>query len=298
MNTTFRANILMWITAMIWGFAFVAQRAGMEDIGPFAFSSIRFALGGISLLPLVVFYHRRGENFFRKNLWFSGLLAGFVLFCGASAQQIGMVDTPAGKAGFITGLYVVMVPVLGLLWKRKTGLAIWAGVALAVVGMYLLSIREGFSMLPGDLWVLAGAFFWANHVLVIAWLSPQFNSVQLAVVQFFTVSLLSAVCAFGFETTTWSNVYGAMWPILYGGLMSVGIAYTLQVVAQKYAHPAYASIVLSLETVFAALGGWLVLHETFTLRELAGSLLILGGIFVAQLPDIYASLTPNKPSGR
>lgn len=298
MNTTLRANILMWITAMIWGFAFVAQRAGMEDIGPFAFSAIRFALGAISLLPLVAFYHAKGENFFRKKLWLSGILAGFVLFCGASAQQIGMVYTPAGKAGFITGLYVVMVPVLGLLWKRKTGWDIWAGVALAVVGMYLLSIREGFSMLPGDLWVLAGAFFWANHVLVIAWLSPQFNSVQLAVVQFLTVSLLCGIFAFGFETTTWSNVHAALWPILYGGLMSVGIAYTLQVVAQKYAHPAYASIVLSLETVFAALGGWLVLNETFTLRELTGSLLILGGIFVAQWPDIYASLSKNKSSGR
>ncbi|MEJ5303242.1 MAG: DMT family transporter [Bacteroidales bacterium] len=289
MKDTTRANILMWITAMIWGFAFVAQRAGMEDIGPFAYSSIRFALGGMSLLPLVFYYHRKGNNFLRKDLWLSGLLAGSVLFCGASAQQVGIVNTPAGKAGFITGLYVVMVPVIGLLWKRKTSLPVWIGAALSVVGMYFLSIHEGIKINKGDMWVLAGAFFWANHVLVIAWLSPKYNSVQLAVIQFFTVSVLSGLMALGFETIGWSNVHGALWPILYGGLMSVGIAYTLQVVAQKHAHPAYASIVLSLETVFAALGGWLVLSESFTLRELFGSLLIFTGILVAQWQEIFSA---------
>ncbi len=279
---------------MIWGFAFVAQRAGMEDIGPFAFSAIRFALGAISLLPLVAVYHRKGVKFFRKNLWLSGLLAGFVLFCGASAQQIGMVHTPAGKAGFITGLYVVMVPVLGLAWNRKTDLTVWAGAVLAITGMYFLSTHEGLEIQKGDLWVLLGAFFWANHVLVIAWLSPKYNSVQLAIIQFFVVSMLSAVFALMFEITTMHNIREALWPIVYGGVMSVGIAYTLQVVAQKYAHPAYASIVLSLETVFAALGGWLVLHETFTLREMAGSLLILGAIIVAQLPGFTQFKSSEK----
>ena len=290
MKDSTRANILMWITAMIWGFAFVAQRAGMEDIGPFAFSAIRFALGALSLMPLVVYYHKRGSDFFRRGLWLSGMLAGTVLFCGASAQQIGIVYTPAGKAGFITGLYVVMVPILGLLWKRKTAFPVWIGAALAVAGMYFLSIREGLEIHKGDLWVLAGAFFWANHVLVIAWLSPKYNSVQLAVIQFLMVSVLSTFLALIFESTGWNNIIAALWPILYGGLMSVGIAYTLQVVAQKHAHPAYASIVLSLETVFAALGGWLLLNETFTLREIAGSLLILLGIFIAQWQEIFSAL--------
>ncbi len=289
MQRTTRAHLMMWLTAMIWGFAFVAQRAGMEHVGPFTFSAIRFALGALVLLPLALRNRNEARLLFSKRLWIAGLIAGSVLFMGASAQQIGLVHTPAGKAGFITGLYVVFVPVFGILWKHRTGLFMWAGILLAVAGMYFLSIREGFRIDAGDMWVLAGAVFWANHVLVIAWLSPRHNSVHLAFSQFVVVSVLSLFAALYFEDIKVSGIHDALLPILYGGVLSVGIAYTLQVVAQKDAHPAYVSIVLSLETVFAALGGWWVLGETFTLRELSGCLLMLAGIFLAQLPEILGA---------
>ena len=291
MKAATRAHILMWITAIIWGFAFVAQRAGMDHMGPFAFGGIRFALGALVLLPLALRQNRDRQRLFSGRLWLSGGIAGLVLFLGASAQQIGLVYTPAGKAGFITGLYVVFVPVFGLLWKHRTGVFIWAGIAVAVAGMYFLSIRDGFSIEAGDLWVFTGALFWANHVLVIAWLSPRHPSVHLALVQFTVVALLSLLTASWMEEIHWTGIRMAALPILYGGILSVGIAYTLQVVAQKDAHPAYVSIVLSLETVFAALGGWWLLNESFSLRELLGCLLMLAGILLAQIPEMKSKRT-------
>ncbi len=297
---TLNADILLLLSAAIWGFAFVAQRAGMEHLGPFYFNGVRFALGGAVLLPLIV-WRRRGMDWrlgtgdwrlgtgdWRLGtgdwrLLRDGSLAGAVLFGGASLQQWGIVTTSAGKAGFITGLYVILVPILGLFLGQPTRRSTWTGALLAVIGLYLLSVQEGLRMAGGDLLVLGGAVFWALHVQLIGRFVARQDPLALASTQFFTVSILSLLA--GAFTETWSTpaVLDATWPILYAGLASTGIAYTLQVVAQRRAHPSHAAILLSLETVFALLGGWLLLSERFGARELTGCAIMLAGMLLSQL---------------
>ena len=260
-SSPLRYDALLLITAVIWGFAFVAQSLAMKNIGPFVFNGIRFALGAFALVPLL-FWKPKGEQLSAPGsqtkmgnllLW-GGVAAGIFLFMGASFQQTGLVNTSAGNAGFITGLYVVIVPIMGLLIRQRTNAGTWVGAILAAVGLYLLSVKGNFTMGWGDLLVLGGAFFWAAHVILIGWLSPKLNTIKLAIMQFLICSILSlAVSAFT-ETTTLSAIRGAGIPILYGGFASVGVAYTLQVYAQKSAHPAHASIILSMEAVFAAVG--------------------------------------------
>jgi drug/metabolite transporter (DMT)-like permease len=205
-----------------------------------------------------------------------------VLFLGASLQQIGLVGTSAGKAGFITGLYVILVPLLGMFWGKRTHPAHWAGAFLAVFGLYLLSVRGDLSLSRYDLIVLAGAFAWAVHVLLIARYAAEIGPIRLAVFQFLICGLLSVIAAILFETIVFSDIWQGVWPLLYGSFLSVGVAYTLQVVAQRRADPAHAVVILSLEGVFAALGGWLILGEIFSIREIFGSLLILLGVLVSQ----------------
>jgi drug/metabolite transporter (DMT)-like permease len=281
-----RADLLLLATAAIWGLAFVAQRVGMAHVGPFTFNGVRFALGSVSLLPLVWLEARRAGSAppVSASVVFRGVaLAGTALFLGASLQQVGLVYTTAGKAGFITGLYVVIVPILGLIYRQRTDAGTWIGALLAAVGLYLLSVTEQFTIAFGDLLELAGAFFWACHLLVIGWLSPRMPAVRLACLQYACCALLSLATALVFETIAWETIRAAAVPILYGGLASVGIAYTLQVVAQKHAPPAHAAILLSLEAVFAALGGWLMLGEVLSLRALLGCALMLGAMLVSQL---------------
>ena len=287
-----QANILLLITAAIWGFAFVAQRAGMAHLGPFSFNAIRFGLGSLSLLPLVLATRRQRE--FHPSLGRlvrSGALAGVVLFAGASLQQVGLVCTTAGKAGFITGLYVVLVPLLGLLWGERVYLPAWIGAISAVAGLYLLSVSEQLSISPGDLWITLGALFWALHVQLIARLTQSIDALPLAAMQFAVCSLLSFGAAWATETITWEAVRAAMVPLLYGSFMSVGIAYTLQVVAQRHASPTPAAIIMSLESPFAAFGGWLLLGETMEMRQIMGAALMLAGMLIAQIPtDAVRSL--------
>jgi drug/metabolite transporter (DMT)-like permease len=285
-----RADRLLLLTAMIWGCAFVAQRLGMRYIGPFTFNAIRFMIGGCALIPLILYRNRRygvpsdpEHSFFSPEFLKKGLLIGCVLFCGASLQQIGMIYTTAGKGGFITGLYVILVPVIGLFLGRRTGWSGWAGAALATFGMYLLCVADTLTIEAGDIWVLAGAFFWASHVLILGWLSPKMDTIKLACAQFLVCSLLSLTTAILIESITISGIWNGILPILYGGLVSVGIAYTLQVVAQKDAPPAHASIILSLETVFAAFSGWLLIGEVLSLRAVVGCGLMLAGMLIVQL---------------
>jgi drug/metabolite transporter (DMT)-like permease len=212
-----------------------------------------------------------------------GVMTGLVLFAGASLQQIGLVGTSAGKAGFITGLYVILVPLLGLLWGKKAHPAHWAGALLAVAGLYLLSVRENLTVSGYDLVVLAGAFLWAVHVHLIARFSDRIGPIRLSVFQFAVCGALSGGAALLFETPGLENVTDGLWPILYGSFLSVGLAYTLQVVAQRTADPSHAVVILSMEGAFAALGGWLVLGEILSLRDLLGSGLILTGMLVSQL---------------
>jgi drug/metabolite transporter (DMT)-like permease len=279
------ADLLLFITAAIWGFAFVAQRMGMESMGPFTFNAIRFSLGALVLLPFAL-VQRRGKIARLKHViktypW-PILITGLALFGGASLQQIGLVGTTAGKAGFITGLYVILVPLLALLWGSKTQFAHWVGALLAVFGLYLLSVKAGFQVSPYDLVVFAGAFVWAGHVHLIDRFSDKVGPIQLSIFQFTICGILSAVIAILFEPINLSGLAAGIWPILYGGFLSVGLAYTLQVVAQRTANPSHAVIILSLEGAFAALGGWLVLGEVLTSRDLLGSALILSGMLISQ----------------
>lgn len=280
-----KSDILLLLTATIWGFAFVAQRVGMEYVGPYTFNGIRFALGCMVLVPFVLrgrLESRPASGRVAELLWGGGL-AGLFLFGGASFQQIGLVYTTAGNAGFITGLYVVVVPVLGLLVGQRATVGTWLGAVMAAGGLYLLSIKGDFSIGFGDLLELIGAFLWAGHVLIIGWLTSKLPAVKLAFIQFAVCSLLSLLAAVVTESITLSGLQQAAVPIAYGGILSVGVAYTLQVVAQREAHPAHASIILSLEAVFAAAGGWLMLNETLSLRGMAGCSLMLTGMLLSQL---------------
>lgn len=294
-TSTLRSDSLLLLTSLVWGLAFVAQREGMKDVGPFLFNGIRFALGALVIIPFIYYSRRRhpsgpapaaGTSYLLKG----GILLGLVLFGGASLQQYGLVFTNAGNAGFITGLYVVIVPLLGLFRKQYPHFTVWIAVALAAFGMYFLSIREGFTISAGDLLVLIGAFFWAVHVLVIDVLAPKVDALKLAFLQYAVCTVLSIMVALFAETIALDSILKAAVPILYGGVVSVGIAYTLQVIAQKNAPPAHAAVILSLEAVFAALGGWLILHEQLGMRELLGCGLMLLGMLVAQ----YCTLSRRK----
>lgn len=275
------SDLLLLLTAAIWGFAFVAQRAGMDHIGPFLFNGIRFALGCCVLLPVILAGRRRGTSHDGVRLLRDGALAGTVLFAGASLQQLGLVYTTAGNAGFVTGLYVVLVPVLGTILGQRTGLRTWIGSALAAGGMLVLSAAGTRRMAAGDLIVLCGSVFWALHILLISRLMRRYGAIQLAAVQFGACSILSLAAAAVLEKPSPEGVVGALVPLLYGGLVSVGIAYTLQVVAQKRADPSHAAIIMSLETVFALVGGWIVLGERITLQGAAGGVLMMSAMLVS-----------------
>ena len=280
------ADLLLLLTAAIWGFAFVAQRVGNAYMGPFTFNAIRFSLGAVALLPLLFWQRKKGVDLPQvhwRKLAFPVLLTGLVLFAGATLQQVGLLGTTAGKAGFITGLYVILVPILALTWGKRTHPAHWVGAVLAVVGLYFLSVKSGFSISPYDLIVLVGAFIWAGHVHLIDRYAGKVGPVRLAIFQFAITGVLSAFVAVLFETIDLAGIMAGIWPILYGAFLSVGLAYTLQIVAQRRADPAHAAIILSLEGAFAALGGWLILHETLGLRGLIGCGLMLTGTMVSQL---------------
>ncbi len=281
---TLKADLLLLITAAIWGFAFVAQRAGMEYVGPFTFNGVRFALGGFSLMPLLLLKTHKRKYPLKQGMQiiYAGTIAGLALFLGSSFQQIGLVYTTAGNAGFITGLYVIIVPAIGLFNKQKAGKGVWTGAVLAAAGMYFLSIQKGFTINFGDLLVLICAFFFALHVIIVGWLSPKHNAVRLSIIQFLVTSLLSFIAALITEEILWQDIRKAAIPLIYGGVFSAGVAYTLQVVAQKDAPSGHAAILLSLEAVFAVLGGWLLLSETVTLRTGAGAALMLAGMIAAQ----------------
>ncbi|MBN2538653.1 MAG: DMT family transporter [Deltaproteobacteria bacterium] len=305
--TTWKSDGLLLLTAIIWGTAFVAQRVGMDFVGPFTFNGVRFALGALVLLPLIM-SHKTSNGVDRSNvkpasrsvIIIGGLLVGLFLFAGSSLQQMGIIYTTAGNAGFITGLYVVIVPIMGLLFRQKTTAGTWIGAFLAASGLYLLSVTAQFTMGYGDFLVLLGAFFWAGHVLIIGWLSPKFNSFKLAFFQYAACSVLSLVTAAFYEPMSIDGIYRAAIPILYGGIMSVGIAYTLQVVAQKRAHPAHAAILLSMESVFAAIAGWFLLDEVMSLRQLGGCALMLSGMLLSQLWGLASSMRSidEKPSSQ
>jgi len=293
-----RANLLLMTAAAIWGFAFVAQRVGMEHLRPFTFNAARFVLGTLVLLPLLPLSGRRaaGEPVAgpRETLRAS-LLTGLVLFTAATLQQYGMVSTTAGKAGFITSLYVVFVPVLGLLVGQRVSRFAWGGVGLAAAGLYLLSAKGPLSLAPGDGLVLLCAVFWAVHVQLVGAFVRRVPALRLAVGQFAVAAALSAAAAALFDTFSWTAMRAVTVPVLYAGVISIGIAFTLQVAGQKHARPTDAAIILSFESVWAAIGGGLLLGEMLGMRELTGCALILGGVVVAQRGAEAATVVVREP---
>ncbi|WP_455367723.1 DMT family transporter [[Eubacterium] cellulosolvens] len=293
-NSIIKSDAVLLFTSFVWGFAFVAQRVGMNHVGPFTFNGIRFALGSLALLPILILnqqhrlsaedtYLMKVQTIKMKNVILGISLAGSVLFMGASLQQVGLIYTTAGKAGFITSLYVIIVPILGLLWRNRVEKGTWIGALLAVIGLYLLSVTEGFMIAFGDLLILAGAFFWASHILIIARIIPSIRPLKLAVFQYLICSILSIIIAFSTEHITLQGISQASMPILYGGFLSVGVGYTLQLIGQQSAPPAHAAILLSSEAVFAVFGGWLVLGENLSHRGLIGCVFIFSGMLFSQL---------------
>jgi len=297
---TLKSDSLLLLAAFFWGTTFVAQRRGMEYIGPMTYNAVRFAVGALTVLPIILMSRRAGGSddaaSNRRLLLWGGALAGLALFGGAAMQQMGLVYTTAGKASFITSLYVVLVPIAGLFFGHRCGLSAWVGAALAVAGLYLLSAAESLAISRGDLLVLIGAFFWTAHVLLIDYLAKRANPLHIACLQFAACSLLSLPAAFAFERVALSSILQATGPILYAGVFSAGVAFTLQVVCQRTSPPSHAAILMSLETVFASLSGYLILHERFTPRDLVGCALMFTGVMVVQLPLLLGSRAVPKPA--
>lgn len=282
-----KADLLMLTAAMIWGCAFVAQRVSMEHIGPFTFNGVRFLLGAAIVLAFWYARKARMQVEIRPLALPAsiapGLALGCLLFAGATLQQVGLIETTAGKAGFLTGLYVVLVPLIGLLWKQRPGIGSWAGAFLSACGVYFLSVTEELTIGRGDAFVIAGALFWALHVQAIDYLSKRQDPVLLASLQFIMCGALSLLLGIVFEEIAFAGLRDAGPSILYGGILSVGIGYTMQVVAQRDAPPTHAAIILSLEAVFAAGAGWWVLGEIMNGRAILGCALLLVGVILAHL---------------
>lgn len=286
-------SLLLVFTALIWGSAFVAQSVGMDYTGPFTFNSVRSLLGGLVLLPVIGVMRRRNmgsgkkasDGAGRKVLIAGGLCCGVLLAAASSLQQIGIKYTTAGKAGFITTLYILIVPVFGLFLGKKAGARTWLGVALAVAGMYFLCITEGFSISKGDFYVLLCAVLFSGHILLIDYFSPRTDGVCLSCIQFFVCALLCAVPAAIFEHPQAAAVLDAWLPLIYAGVLSCGVGYTLQVIAQKNTDPAVASLLLSLESVFSVIAGGIILGERLSARETLGCVLVFAAVILAQLPE-------------
>lgn len=284
-----RADLIMLLAAAIWGFAFVAQREGMETMGPFLFNTARFFIGTVFLLPIVWYLSKKNKSqnnkeTSTKKLLFAGFIAGLFLFLAASFQQVGIQYTTAGKAGFITGLYIFFVPLIGIFFGQRTGSGTWLGAFIAVIGLYFLSINEDFSIARGDLFQLICAIFFAAHILVIGYVAKSMDPLKLSLIQYFVSAVLSFFIVIAInELITWKMIVDTAIPLLYAGIMSIAIGYTLQVVAQQHAKSSHAAIILGLEGAFAVLGGWLILDENLSTRGLLGCGLMLSGMFLSQL---------------
>lgn len=282
---------MLLMTSLIWGTAFVAQSEGMKYVGPFTYNAMRTLLGGIVLIPVIMLFRFHGRKsgggkseYSLKNTVAGGICCGAVLFIASSLQQAGIVYTTAGKAGFVTALYIVIVPVIGIFLHRKMPLKMWLFIAVALAGFWLLCIKDNFSISSGDMLVFIGAVFFAVHIIVIDHFNKmETDGVLMSCIQFFTAGLLMLICMFIFEKPVISDICDAGGTILYAGIMSCGAAYTLQILGQKYTNPTLATLLMSLESVFAVLSGWLILNERLSAKEFFGCILIFAAVILAQL---------------
>lgn len=286
-------SLLLLLTATIWGVAFVAQSVGMDYVGGFTFNMARSLIGSAVLLPVIWFMGRNSSkkaeeaqgSSSRKDLLWGGLACGILMCLASNFQQFGIKYTTVGKAGFITACYIVLVPILGLFLKKKCSPFIWLAVAMSVEGLYLLCITDGFSIGKGDILVLICAVLFSFHILVIDYYSPKVDGVKLSCIQFLVCGILSGIPALIFEKPEMCAVLTAWQPILYAGVMSCGVAYTLQIIGQKNMNPTVASLILSLESCISVLAGWVILGQQLSAREIAGCVIMFAAIILAQLPQ-------------
>lgn len=291
-NKVLRADFLLLMVSAIWGFAFVAQIKGMDHLGPFWFNACRFALGFLSLLPVYFFLENRARKkkptairppvYDPVLLLKWGPLTGLVLFLASSFQQVGLMYTTAGNSGFITGFYIILVPIFGLFLGQRTRLVTWAGSAIALTGLYFLTVRDNVDLNVGDLLTFACACLFALQILLIGWLAQRVHPLKLSLVQFLMTAFCSFLVAVFFEKISLQSVFLSLGPLLFAGILSTGIAFTIQVVAQKDAAASHAAIIMSLEAVFAVLAGWLLLNETLESAGLIGCTLMMMGMLLSQ----------------
>lgn len=284
--------IMLLLTAFIWGTAFVAQSVGMDYLGPFTFNGVRSLIGGVALLPCIwllrMLNKKEDEQKVqreKKNLIQGGIACGLLLFAASSLQQIGIQYTSAGKSGFITAFYIVIVPVLGIFLHKKIGWKVWIAVLLALAGLYFLCITEKFTIGKGDILIFLCALVFSLHIMVIDYFSPKVDGVKMSCIQFFVCGIVSIPFMFVLETPNVKDIVAGWMPLLYAGVLSCGVAYTLQIIGQKNVNPAIASLILSLESCFSVLAGWAVLGEHLSARESVGCVLMFVAIILAQLPD-------------
>ena len=299
-NKSLKGSLLLLLGAVIWGAAFVAQRVGMDHVGPFTFNGVRMLLAGIVMIPAAAFLEPKGKNgpaaqADPKEQRTAGLLCGVLLFAASSLQQMGLVSTTAGKAGFITALYVVLVPVAAwLLFRKNPGRVIWLGVALAVAALYLLCIpKEGFRLQSGDLLVLGCAVCFTAQILCVDRYAPRVSGTRLARDEFLVTGALSMLIAVFTERISAAGIREALIPILYAGILSGAVGYTLQILGQRDTDPTVASLLMCLESVFAVLTGAIVLGEKMTAREAAGCVMMFAAVILAQLSPVISSLRQN-----
>lgn len=290
-------SLLLLLTAFIWGVAFVAQSVGGEAVGCFTFNGVRSLIGAIVLIPVIFFLDGQkkkelGEEKFleqkgdKKTLILGGICCGVMLCIASNFQQFGISFTTVGKAGFITAMYILIVPIFGLFMKKKVGAKVWIGVVLATIGLYMLCMTsESFSLSKGDFLVLICALFFSLHILIIDYFSPKVDGVRMSCIQFFVCGVISTAIAFVTESPSLHSILSGWLPILYAGVLSCGVAYTLQIVGQKNMDPTVASLILSLESVFSVLAGWVILNQTLSGREILGCILMFLAIILAQLPE-------------
>lgn len=282
---------MLLITAVIWGFAFVAQSDGMNYVEPFTYNGLRTLLGGIVLIPVIALLrklpHKESETKEKAPLKVTvigGLICGVIFTIAGMFQQYGISMTTAGKAGFVTALYVIIVPIIGFIIYCKTSLKVWICCFIAIAGFYLLCINEGFSVSLGDLLVLICAFFYAVHIMVVDHFNAKnIDGTLMSCIQFFTAGTIMLICMFIFEKPDINSILSAWLPICYGGIMSCGVAYTLQIIGQRYTDPTTATLIMSLESVFAALAGWVLLGESLNFKELSGCILVFIAVILAQV---------------
>lgn len=292
MKQQIKSSLILLLTATIWGVAFVAQSVGMEYIGPFTFNAIRCVLGGMVLIPVILVLKKKKETGAenqekedKKTLWMGGIACGVILCIASNLQQFGIMEASVGKSGFFTALYIVMIPVIGIFIGKRPEIKLWFCVALAVVGMYLLCMKDGsFTIERADIMLLLCALAFSFHILVVDYFSPKVDGVKMSCIQFFVCGVLSAVGMLFTETPDISNIQAAWLPLLYAGLLSCGVGYTLQIVGQKGINPVIASLIMSLESVISALAGWVILGQVLSPKEILGCILMFVAIIITQIP--------------